>query len=59
MSDEHFNLNSIIEEMATILGIPKLDLSIQNIGETGPLKTYHISKCCCFQKTKNVDEEKE
>lgn len=59
MSDEDFNLDSIIEKMAVILGVPKLELSYMNIGETGPLKTYHISKCCCFQKTKNVDEEKE
>lgn len=57
MNGDHFNLDSIIEEMATILGIPKLDLSIQNIGETGPLKSYSISKCCCFHENK-TDEKK-
>ena len=58
MNDEHFNLDSIIEEMATILRIPKLDLSIQNSGETGPLKSYSISKCCCVHDTEKVDEKK-
>ena len=58
MNDEYFNLDSIIEKMAVILGLPPVDLSLVNIGETGPLKSYHISKCCCFHDTEKVDEEK-
>lgn len=57
MNNEDFNSDSIIEKMAVILGMPKLDLSIQNIGETGPLKSYSISKCCCFHENK-TDEKK-
>jgi hypothetical protein len=57
MNDEYFTLDSIIEEMTTILGIPKLDLSIQNIGKTGPLKSYYISKCCCFHESEKIDGE--
>lgn len=59
MIDKSFDFESIVEEIALILRMPPVDLSLVNIGETGPLKTYHISKCCCFQKTKNVNEEKE
>lgn len=45
--------------MATILRIPKLDLSIQDTGEIGPLKSYSISKCCCVHDTEKVDDKKE
>lgn len=56
MNDKDFDVDSIIESMAVILGLPKLDLSIENIGETGPLKSYSISKCCCFHESEKADE---
>lgn len=58
MNDKEFNLDSIIEKMAVILGIPPIDSSLVNIGETGPLKSYSISKCCCVHDTEKVDEKK-
>jgi hypothetical protein len=57
MSDKDFDVELIIESMAVILGVPKLDLSIENIGETGPLKSYYISKCCCFHENKTDEKE--
>lgn len=57
MNDKEFNLDSIIEKMAVILGLPPVDLSLVNIGETGPLKTYHISKCCCFHENKTNEKD--
>lgn len=59
MNDKEFNLDSIIEKMALILGIPLVDLSLVNIGETVPLKSYHISKCCCRCEIGKVEEKEE
>lgn len=56
--DKNFDSDSIIEKMAVILGLPPVDLSLVNIGETGPLKSYSISKCCCFHENK-TDEKKD
>lgn len=57
MNDEDFNLDSIIEKIATILGLPPIDLSLVNIGETGSLKSYSISKCCCFHENKTNEKD--
>mgnify|MGYP003426742622 CR=1 FL=1 len=57
--NKNFDSDSIIEKMAVILGIPLVDLSLVSIGETGPLKSYSISKCCCVHDTEKVDDKKE
>ena len=57
MSDKDFTSDSIIEEMVVILGVPPVDLSLVNIGKTGPLESYYISKCYCFHESEKIDGE--
>jgi hypothetical protein len=54
-----FDLDSIIEAAALILGLPSVDLSFVNIGETGPLTSYYGSKCCCFHEIEKVEDKEE
>lgn len=54
-----FDLDSIIEVAALILGLPPVDLLLVNIGKTGPLKSYYGSKCCCFHGIQKVEDKEE